>query len=243
MPHDLDVPQNLDLIESFDLAAALHVLRPSEYTAALIQTLRGMGRFVRGAAVLDVGSGSGVVLAAMAGLGATSLCGIDSEAQAIRTGEILLGSVGATGDFHRGDLWQPVAGRRFDLVISNLPHFPTDCREFPGRLPSWSHGGQDGRRLLDPFLDDLAAHLTPSGRAVITHNAFVGLAETRRRLALHGLQAAIRRTVMLALPNEKLKVLTPEIRAREEGRTIHSIGAYSFAQMHVLDIRTARTDR
>jgi release factor glutamine methyltransferase len=243
MPHDLDVPQNLDLIESFDLAAALHVLRPSEYTAALIQTLAGMGRFVRGAAVLEIGSGSGVVLAALAGLGAKSLCGIDSEPQAIRTGEILLASVGAAGEFHHGDLWQPVAGRRFDLVISNLPHFPTDCREFPSRLPSWSHGGRDGRRLLDPFLDDLADHLTPSGRAVITHNAFVGLAETRRRLAQRGLQAEIRRTVMLALPNEKLKVLTPEIREREEGRTIHGIGAYSFARMYVLSICAVRTDR
>jgi methylase of polypeptide subunit release factors len=243
MPHDLDVPPNLDLIESFDLAAALHVLRPSEYTAALIQTLSGMGRFVRGAAVLEIGSGSGVVLAALARLGAKSLCGIDSEAQAIRTGEILLASLGATGEFHHGDLWQPVAGRRFDLVIANLPHFPTDCREFPGRLPSWSHGGRDGRRLLAPFLDDLAAHLTPSGRAVITHNAFVGLAETRRHLAMRGLQAEIRRTVMLALPNEKLKVLTPEIREREEGRTIHSIGAYSFARMYVLDIRVVRTGR
>jgi methylase of polypeptide subunit release factors len=165
---------DLDLIDSFDLATALHVLRPSEYTAALIQTVRGMRRFVRGASVLEIGSGSGVVLAALAGMGVSALCGIDSEDQAVRTGQMLLGAMGASAEFHRGDLWQPVAGRRFDLVISNLPHFPTECCDFPGRLPSWSHGGHDGRRLLDPFLDGLAGHMTPSGRAVVTHNGFVG---------------------------------------------------------------------
>jgi hypothetical protein len=104
------MPKDLDLIESFDLAAALHVLRPSEYTAALIETLTGMRRVVQGATVLEIGSGSGVVLAALAGLGAASLCGIDREDQAIRTAEILLGSVGAEAELLCGDLWQPVTG-------------------------------------------------------------------------------------------------------------------------------------
>jgi SAM-dependent methyltransferase len=129
------MPKDLDLIESFDLAAGLHVLRPSEYTAALIEALTGMRRFVQDAAVLEIGCGSGVVLAALAGLGAASLCGVDREDQAIRTAEILLESVGAEAELHCGDLWQPVAGRRFDLVVANLPHFPTDSCDFPGRLP------------------------------------------------------------------------------------------------------------
>jgi methylase of polypeptide subunit release factors len=199
-----------------------------------------MRRFEQGATVLEIGSGSGVVLAALAGLGAASLCGIDREDQAIRTAEILLGSVGAEAELLCGDLWQPVTGRRFDLVVANLPHFPTESCDFPGRLPSWSHGGPDGRRLLDPFLDGLAAHLTPSGRAVITHNAFVGLAATRRSLARSGLRAQIRRTILLAVPSEKLRVMTAAIRTREEGRTILSLGAYTFARMHILDISARR---
>jgi hypothetical protein len=47
---------------------------------------------------------------------------------------------------------------------------------------------------------------------------------------------------MLALPKEKLAVMTAAIREREEGRTIHSLGAYSFASMHILDIRAHRTE-
>jgi methylase of polypeptide subunit release factors len=236
------MPSETDLLDDFDLSAALHMLRPSEYTAALIQTLLGLPRLVRGANVLEIGSGSGVVLAALASLGAASICGIDSEAQAILAGEAMLEAVGAPAEFHRGDLWQPVSGRRFSLVVSNLPQFPTDSHHFPGRLPSWSHGGHDGRRLLNPFLDALPEHLTPAGRAIITHNAFISLAETRRRLAESGLSATILRTVMVTLPNEKLKVMSPEIRAREEGRTIHTLGAYTFARLYILDIGASRMD-
>jgi release factor glutamine methyltransferase len=236
------MPSETDLLDGFDLATALHVLRPSEYTAALIQTLLGMRRLVRGAQVLELGSGSGVVLAALAGLGAASLCGIDSEDQALQAGEAMMEASGAAAEFHRGDLWQPVGDRRFDLIVSNLPQFPTESLSFPGRLPSWSHGGHDGRQLLNPFLDALAAHLVPAGRAVITHNAFIGLAETRRRLARRGLRARILRTVMVTLPNEKLKVMSSDIRLREEGRTIHTIGAYCFGRVHILEIGSRRMD-
>jgi predicted RNA methylase len=87
------MPSETDLLDDFDLSAALHMLRPSEYTAALIQTLLGLPRLVRGANVLEIGSGSGVVLAALASLGAASICGIDSEAQAILAGEAMLEAV------------------------------------------------------------------------------------------------------------------------------------------------------
>lgn len=237
------MPSDLPLIDSFDLAAALHVLRPSEYTAALIQTLLGMPGAVRGANALEIGFGSGVVLAALSHLGAASLCGVDSEEQAIRTAEAMMEQIGGVAEFHRGDLWAPVDGRRFDLIVANLPHFPTEQRHFPGRLPSWSHGGHDGRQLLDPFIAGLPGHLAPSGRALITHNAFLGLAETRRQLALGGLDAQICRTVMLALPPEKLRVMSPDIRAREEGRTIHTLGAYCFARMYILDISARPAER
>ena len=54
-------------------------LRPSEYTAALIQALQARRATVSGARALEIGSGSGVVLAALAELGAASLCGVDIE--------------------------------------------------------------------------------------------------------------------------------------------------------------------
>jgi release factor glutamine methyltransferase len=236
------MPSDLDAIDDSDLTTAWHVLRPSEYTAALIQALLGMPRAVEGTRALEIGFGSGVVLGALARLGAAALCGVDCEDEAIRAGAAMMRQVGAMAELYRGELWAPVAGRNFDLIVANLPHFPTEVRHFSGRLPSWSHGGHDGRQLLNPFLAGLAAHLAQGGRAVITHNAFVDLGETRRRLAEDSLSATILSSVLLALPQEKLAVMSPDIRAREEGHTIYSLGAYSFARMHILDIGAAQAD-
>jgi hypothetical protein len=34
--------------------------------------------------------------------------------------------------------------------------------------------------------------------------------------------------------------MSPEIRIREEGRTIHTLGAYTFARVYILDIGARR---
>ena len=44
--------------------------------------------------MLEIGSGSGVVLAALGALGAASLCGIDIEEDAVAAGELLLAELG-----------------------------------------------------------------------------------------------------------------------------------------------------
>jgi len=58
------------LVSDTSSELALAALRPSEYTAALIQLLQAKAAKVRGAKVLEIGSGSGVVLAALGELGA-----------------------------------------------------------------------------------------------------------------------------------------------------------------------------
>ena len=67
------------------LRVPVKALRPSEYTSALIQALRSEPERVRGRQVLEIGSGSGVVLAVLGTLGAGSVCGIDIEEDAIES--------------------------------------------------------------------------------------------------------------------------------------------------------------
>jgi hypothetical protein len=132
--------------------APVAALRPSEYTSALVQVLRARAACVRGADALEIGSGSGVVLAALGALGAASLFGIDIENEAVAAGTLLLRELGyGNAQFHQGDMWQPVAGCRFNVIAANLPQFPRMCGGFLDRLPSWSSGGPDGRSLLDPL--------------------------------------------------------------------------------------------
>lgn len=218
---------------------AVATLRPSEYTAALVQAIRSEPSRVRGARVLEIGCGSGVVLAVLGGLGAVSLCGVDIENDAIATGRSLLGELGHDAEIHQGDMWLPVAGRHFDLVVANLPHFPMDHFEVAGRLSTWSSGGIDGRELLDPFLEGLADHLTANGRALITHNAFVDVGRSRQILRRHGLAMHIVKTVLVHVANEKIDLMTPSVLKTEEGRSIHRYGPHVFADMHIVEIASA----
>jgi release factor glutamine methyltransferase len=212
-------------------------LRPSEYTSALIQALRARAACVRGADALEIGSGSGVVLAALGALGAGSLCGTDIENEAVVSGSLLLRELGyGNAQFHQGDMWLPVAGRRFDVIATNLPHFLMEPQEFAGRLASWSSGGPDGRRLLDAFLHGLPAYLMPGGRAIITHNAFVGLDRSRAMVEQIGLSLRVVSSTLIHLTREKLDLMTPSVLCAEGGRSIYRYGPYAFAEMHIVEI-------
>jgi release factor glutamine methyltransferase len=216
------------------LKAELH---PSEYTAALIQALRQQAARVQGAKVLEMGSGSGVVLAALGALGARSLVGIDIEESAVSDSRELLRELGhAESEVLLGDLWKPVLGRRFDLVAANLPHFPMERGDVPGRLATWSVGGADGRRLLNPFLNNLADRLEPRGRAIITHNAFVGIPRSREIVQRTGLDLRIVATTLVYISEDKLERMTPAVLAAEAGRTIHRYGPHTFGDMHIVEI-------
>jgi methylase of polypeptide subunit release factors len=216
-------------------------LRPSEYTAALIQVLQAAPQRVRGATVLEIGSGSGVVLAMLGTLGAAGLCGIDIDPAAIAAGRRLLEGMGLgrVAELHHGDMWLPVAGRRFDLIVANLPHFPMEPVQVGGRPPTWSSGGADGRWLLDPLLEGLPMHLAPGGRAVLAHNAFVGLERSREIARAHDLSLEVMRTQLVYVPEEKIARMTPRVLQAEQGRSLHRYGPYTFASMHIVQIAAA----
>lgn len=218
---------------------ATAALRPSEYTAALLQVLQAGAERVRGAHVLEIGSGSGVVLAALGAMGAASMCGVDIEQDAVDAGSLLLRRLGQPAEFHCGDMWLPVAGRRFDLIVANLPHFPMEPVALAGRLPTWSAGGADGRWLLDGFVKGLPIHLAPGGRAVIAHNGFIDLERSRSLARVHGLELQVRLTVLVYIAEEKLARMTPSILQAEAGRTIHRYGPYAFGEVHIVEIATA----
>jgi len=226
------------LVSDTSSELALAALRPSEYTAALIQALQARAAKVRGAKVLEIGSGSGVVLAALGELGAASLCGIDIEEDAVSSGMLLLAELGhgETAELYLGDMWLPVAGRRFDLIVANLPHFPMERSDVPGRLPTWSAGGTNGRALLDPFLEGLDSHLAADGRALITHNAFVDLGRSREILSRHGLALQVAHSTLVYIPDDKLSRMTTSVLAVHDGRTLHRYGPYAFGEMHIVEI-------
>jgi ribosomal protein L3 glutamine methyltransferase len=69
---------------------------------------------------------------------------------------------------YRGDLFKPLGGKRYDLIISNPPYvdaqgmagLPRECRAEPKLA---FDGGADGLDIVRRILDEAEAHLTPQG--------------------------------------------------------------------------------
>ena len=69
---------------------------------------------------------------------------------------------------YRGDLFRPLDGKRYDLIISNPPYvdaegmadLPRECRAEPKLA---FDGGADGIDIVRRILDEAQAHLTPQG--------------------------------------------------------------------------------
>jgi release factor glutamine methyltransferase len=92
----------------------------------------------------------------------------------------------------RGDLFEPVRGRRFDVIVTNPPYVPGPSERLPERgLERAWYAGLDGRVLVDRICDEAAAHLAPGGVLLMVHSSVNDEHETVRRLSEAGLHAAV----------------------------------------------------
>ncbi len=73
--------------------------------------------------VVDLGTGSGIVAVSLAlecPVATVSAVDLSPDAPAVARNNA--GRLGAKVDFHEGDWFAPLAGRRFDLIVSNPPY-------------------------------------------------------------------------------------------------------------------------
>jgi len=169
------------------------LLRTGEF---LVQQLRRRELLPAGSRVLDMGSGSGAGAVAAARAGC-SVVAVDINPSAVRCTRInaLLNNVAV--DTREGDLFAPVEGERFDVVLFNPPYYrgvPRDALDHAWRSPD----------LIERFSCDLSNHLTEGGRALLVLSSD---GEQRSFLAaLHG--AGFRSTTIATrdLINETLCV-------------------------------------
>jgi release factor glutamine methyltransferase len=125
--------------------------------------------------ILDVGTGSGAVALALARerpharVTATDLSAA-ALALALANAEAL--GLADRVRFLEGSLYEPVAGERFDLVVSNPPYVPeADAARLAPELrhePAAAlFAGEDGTDLLRPLALGARAHLAPAGAVAL----------------------------------------------------------------------------
>jgi release factor glutamine methyltransferase len=157
------------------------VFQPRSDTWMLIDAVRRQA-LPAGARVLDLCTGSGAVAVAAALRGA-SVTAVDVSRRALLSVRLnaLLNSVRVRA-LH-GDLFDPVRGERFDLIVANPPYLPAEDDAPParGRARAWD-AGRDGRAVLDPLCAVAAVHLQPCGAILIVHSSVSDIDMTMRSL-------------------------------------------------------------
>jgi release factor glutamine methyltransferase len=137
-----------------------------------------------GERLLDVGTGSGYV-ARRAGKAGARPVGSDLNPHACEHARDVGLSV------VRADLTTPFAGDTLDVVTFNPPYLP---EPEGGGWGDWMEraitGGEDGRAVVEPFIDDVARVLAPGGRVYLLVSTMTGPEEIRAYAAARGLDAA-----------------------------------------------------
>ena len=120
------------------------------------------------ARVLDLGTGSGclAILAALRFPAATlDAVDISADALAVAARNVADHGLGRRICLHHGDLFEPVRGERYDLILANPPYvdadgmagLPPECRHEPALALD---GGADGIAVVRRIIDNAHHHLT-----------------------------------------------------------------------------------
>jgi ribosomal protein L3 glutamine methyltransferase len=121
--------------------------------------------------VLDLCTGSGcLAILASQSFPNAQIDAVDISKGALEVASLNVSAYGLEDwvSLYRGDLFAPLKGKRYDLIISNPPYvdaegmaaLPRECRAEPKLA---FDGGPDGLDIVRRILDQAAGHLTPQG--------------------------------------------------------------------------------
>lgn len=172
------------------LVALPGVFRPISDSRLLAECLRR--ELSPGAHVADVCTGSGLLAVTAALHGAEAVSATDRSRRAVWSAWLNARLNGVVVEAVRGDLLEPLAGRKFHLIVSNPPYVPADSDELPAGGPAraWD-AGRSGRALIDRLCDNAPHFLRPGGALLIVHSTVCGEAATLERLSDLGLEPEV----------------------------------------------------
>ncbi len=153
------------------------VHRPVSDTWILADALCREG--LPGKRVADICTGTGALAIVASLAGAASVIAVDLTRRAVFCTRVNARRNGARVDVRRGDLFEPLSGEKFDLIVSNPPYIPAETDELPRRganIPL--DAGRDGRALLDGICREAPDHLLPGGAILVVHSSICSTERT-----------------------------------------------------------------
>lgn len=142
-----------------------HVFTPTLTTSLL--TMEALANSVEGIDVLDLGCGLGPIAIVLARAGARHVWAVDLMRRACELARVnaRINGVSDRITVLEGNLFRPVAGRRFGLIVDDVSGVAARVarlsRWFPDQVPL---GGEDGSELTVQMLQLVGEHLAPGGQ-------------------------------------------------------------------------------
>jgi release factor glutamine methyltransferase len=157
----------------------------------------------RAANVVDLGTGSGAIaLAVRHRCPAATITATDASSAALAVATENARRLGLTVEFAAGDWWQAVAGRQFDLALSNPPYVAGDdphlaALTYEPRSALTPEG--DGLEALRRIVAQAPDHLTPGAWLLLEHG-YDQAAAVQQLLRERGFGAPVTRQDLAGLP-------------------------------------------
>lgn len=144
--------------------------------------------------ILDLCTGTGALAVTAASMVADArVTAVDVSARAVLSAHANARLRGVRIRALRGDLFTPVSGEKFDVVLANPPYVlsptvPDQRRHTQAR--AWD-AGVHGRTLLDRICARAPAALAPGGMLLMVHSALCSVEASLQSLRAQGLKASV----------------------------------------------------
>ena len=138
--------------------------------------------------VLDLGTGCGIV-AIFAAQKSGRVIATDISPYAIQAtlNNIRINGMTEDVDVRLGNMYEPVSGEKFDIIVTNIPFFPKEPKDMIER--SW-YCGKD-YDLPKRFFSNLSSHFTKNGKAYVAVSSLIGTDWIMSECEKHNLSASV----------------------------------------------------
>jgi release factor glutamine methyltransferase len=157
------------------------VFHPRSDTWLLARTA-AQERLLPGARVLELCAGPAFAGIAVALTSGARLTSVDVSRRAALNARVNARLNGVATEARCGDLFDAVAGERFDLILANPPYVPGTPPPSSGAARAWEAGG-DGRAILNRICAAAPQHLRPGGVVLLVHSEVCGVQTTLQAYA------------------------------------------------------------